>query len=183
MQAFEPISYDVLKLDKIIEEKVPGTYKQSIRVNGNKLFLQSMYHRTEDGIPLISYGGDRFTITIPMDSWIRQNLSVIERFIQNNVQIPNDVPRCANGSYSFKTLLNKLNLQILLSKWCKFLTYDPNKMCYIAVDFNHFLQHNAKGEFSVKIECAHVYIGPHKNGHQYSLSLRAHQVVFKEDEK
>ena len=42
----------MLKLDKIIEEKVPGTYKQSIRVNGNKLFLQSMYHRTEDGIPL-----------------------------------------------------------------------------------------------------------------------------------
>jgi len=69
----------VLKLDKIIEEKVPGTYKQSIRVNGNKLFLQSMYHRTEDGIPLKELNLD--ITDIGLDNWATRHTKVYHQIV------------------------------------------------------------------------------------------------------
>jgi len=50
------------------EEKVSGTCKQPMCGNGNKIFLQSMSHSNEHGINFISNEGDRFLISIWMES-------------------------------------------------------------------------------------------------------------------
>lgn len=180
LQAAQPIPADQLQLDKIVAEKVAGTYKQIIRVNGNRLRLQTLTYRTESGIRLFQHDDQRTSISIPLDDWLRQNLSVLQHFVVANTLIPPDVPRTKEGTYLFKSVLERLDLILNLSKWCRFFKYDEDKAAYIEVpQFKPF----GKGEFNLLIDITHVFIGPHKGGQHFSVSMHVRHITYKEDVK
>ena len=178
MQAAQIINQDQLKLEEVVAEKVAGTYKQIIRVKGNRLRLSTLTYRTESGIRLFQHDGERTSISIPLDDWLRQNLSVIQHFVVAHTHIPSDVARSKEGTYLFKSVLENLDLILNLSKWCRFFKYDEDKPGYIEVE--QFKQFN-KGEFHLLIDISHVFIGPHKGGQHFSLSMHVRQITYKED--
>jgi hypothetical protein len=96
----------------------------------------------------------------------------------SNVTIPPDVARAANGNYIFKPFLDSDTMLVTMSQWCKFYKYDEVKAAYVEVSGYVPFE---KGEFNVGIDVSHVYIGPHRGGHQFSLSLRVYQIIYKEE--
>lgn len=178
MQAALPISPNQIQLEAVVSEKVAGSFKQIIRVNGNRLRLQTLTYRTESGIRLFHHDGERMSISIPLDDWLRQNLSVLQHFVVAHTQVPSSVPRTNEGTYLFKSVLDRLDLIITLSKWCKFFKYNEGEAVYKEVE--QFQPFN-KGEYSLLIDISHVYIGPHKGGQHFSLSMHVRQITYKED--
>ena len=179
MQATQAIEAEQLHLDDITPaNKVPGSYKQTIRMNGNRIYLQTMNYRTETGIFMFQHTENKFSLRLPLDNWLRRNLGLLQDFVVSHTKIPVDVPRRDGTTYVFKSVIEQDSMMISVSKWCKFYEFDGSKGAYIEVDnFSQF----SKGEFSVNIEVSHVYIGPHKGGQHFSLFLRVHQITYKKD--
>ena len=168
-----------LTLSEPIPEKVPSTYRQNIKSNGRKLVLQTSNFHCETGLSIFSNARDVKSICIPVDDWLRTQLTTIEKFILTKVCIPNDVPKPEGGVYLYKPLWLRDRMLITLSKWCRFFKFDASKGAYFPVE--QFLPFN-KGLANANIEVSHVFIGPHKGGHTFSLSLRVSQIIFKEEE-
>ena len=120
------------------------------------------------------------SLAVPVDSWLRSQLTTIEKAVMMNVRIPDDVPKTKDGAYVYRPLYIKDTLFLTVSKWCKFYKYDHSQGGYVLLDsFQPF----EKGHYNVNIEVAHVYIGPHKGGQNFSLSLRITQIMYKEEDK
>ena len=64
---------------------------------------------------------------------------------------------------------------VSVSPWCDFYKYDPSSGEYHRMTSEGPF---AKGTYHVTIEAPYVYIGVHKDGHLFSLTLRAVQVVY-----
>ena len=162
----------------IPDSKVKGSYKQFIRANDHKLIFQTSNYDTRNGIRVFNKTGANKFVSIPVDDWLASNLTFIERFVMTNVTIPDDAPKAKEGSQGFKSLLaQKEAINITISKWCKYFKFDDDKGIYVPVeDLSAF----EKGFYNVNIEASHVYIGPHKDGQNYSLSLFVTQILYKE---
>ena len=140
--------------------------------------LQTSSIDTDSGLTIFSHENDNKSICIPIDDWLRTQLTTIEKFIISNVTIPSDVRRPNGGVYLYKPLWLHDKMLISLSKWCRFFKFDSEKGAYLRQDqFVPFL----KGSYNVNIEVSHVYIGPHKAGQTFSVSLRVTQVVYREE--
>lgn len=127
---------------------------------------------------MYSHGIDQSSMIIPIDDWLRSQLTQLQDYVVANTVFPIDVPRTSDGSYLFKPLFALDTIMIPMSKWCKIFKFDKCKGLYVLQDkFAQF----AKGNFTVTIEVPHVYIGPHKGGQNFSLSLRIRQVLYNED--
>ena len=119
-------------------------------------------------------------LAVPLDTWLRTQLSTLEKAAMMKVTIPPDVPKTKEGAYVYRPLLLRDTLFLTVSKWCKYFKYDKSKGAYsLLKDFVPF----EKGHYNVNIEVSHIYIGPHKGGQNFSLSLRITQIMYKEDEK
>ena len=117
-------------------------------------------------------------MSIPLDDYLRRQLSVLQDFVVTYATIPASVPRNKDGNYVFKSVLARENVLIPLSKWCRFFKFEPSSGTYVQVDK---ITPFRKGSFSADIEIGHVYIGPHKDGYHFSLSMRVKQVVYTAD--
>ena len=118
-------------------------------------------------------------LAVPVDTWLRTQLSTIEKAVMMKVTIPPDVPKSKEGAYLYRPLLLRDTLFLTVSKWCKYFKYDKSKGGYTLLE--KFIPFE-KGQYNVNIEVAHVYIGPHKGGQNFSLSLRITQIMYKEDD-
>ena len=168
-----------IALTEPIPEKVPASYKQLVKINGEKAILQTSNYYTSSGLLFYCNHSTMKALAVPMDMWLRTQLTTIERAVMNKVTVPSDVPKSKEGAYVFKPLLLRDTLLITVSKWCKFFKFDKSKGAYVLLDdFVPF----EKGQYNVNIEVSHVYIGPHKGGQNFSLSLRITQVMYREDE-
>ena len=161
-----------------VPDKVPGSYKQSLRVNDQKVVIQTTNYHTETGIYMYSHNAEQMSICVPLDDWLRSQLSVLQDFVISRTTFPADVPQTKEGNYLFKPLLARNPLMISVSKWCRIFKFDQSRGAYVRVDkFSQF----GKGNFSANIEVSHVYIGPHKDGHNFSLSMRVRQIIYNEE--
>lgn len=169
-----------LSLSPPTADKVPASYKQNLRVNGQKVIIQSSNYYTDSGIFMYRHDAGHTAMIVPLDNWLSDQLSVLQKFVVENVRIPADVPQTKEGNYVFKPLFNRESIMVALSKWCKIYKFDEGVGAYERVEnFTQF----GKGNFSVQIEASHIYIGPHKGGHNFSLSLRIRQIVYSEEKK
>ena len=73
----------------------------------------------------------------------------------------------------YKPIYEGKNLAITLSKWCRFTQTVNGKTTSVPP-----LSHLGPGRYSFVIDVPHVYIGPHKSGHLYSLNFRVSHVHF-----
>ena len=157
--------------------QVRGTYQQKITSNGRKLNLRTSNYHTHNGLKIFSNEKDEKFMVIPVDDWLRKQLMTLEDFVTSSVTIPSDVPR--EDQFIYKPLHLGESILINISTWCKYFKFEENKGAYVFLkNYTHF----DKGVYNVNIEASHVYIGPHKGGQHYSLSLRINQIVYKEDQ-
>ena len=160
-------------------DKVPASYKQLVKINGEKVILQTSNYYTNAGLLFYCNHNEMKALAVPVDTWLRTQLTALEKAVMTKVTIPPDVPRSKEGAYVYKPLLMRDTLFLSVSKWCKYFKYEKSKGAYMLLDnFESF----ERGHYNVNIEVAHVYIGPHKGSQNFSLSLRITQVMYREDD-
>ena len=171
-----------MSLEKPTAEKVPASYKQNVRVNGQKAAILSSTYSTIHGIFIYSHKDDQTSMRVPLDDWLRSQLTFFQDKIIAMATFPADVPKSKDGSYLFRPMFTpgQDSIMIPMSKWCKIFKFNDEKGLFERVDK---LTPFAKSSLSVTIEVSHVYIGPHKGGHNFSLSLRVKQLVYNAEEK
>ena len=179
LQASSSINDVQLTLNAPTPDKVPASYKQLLTINGKKVILQTRCHQTHSGLSIYCNDTDSKCLAVPLDDWLRTQLSNIEKFVIMNVSIPSDVPKSKEGAYVYKPFVLRDTLLLPISKWCKYFKFDKSKGGHVLLEnFEHF----ERGKYNVDIEVSHVYIGPHKGGQNFSLSLRVTQITYKEEE-
>lgn len=118
---------------------------------------------------------DTVSISVPISPWLRSQLDRVERFVQDNVNIPSKcVPE--SGSLMYRALWPHESMFISVSRWCNIFVRDAQTGTFKNVNINN--GNFGHGTYSVTIEIPYVYIGAHKHGEVYSLTLRAVQIVY-----
>ena len=121
------------------------------------------------------------SVLIPISSWMRQQLNILDCFLKDNVVIPQDLlskwPFKADSFY--KPIYNGRNMQIVLCKYCRFTQAVGDELvidvpCKPRPNFGH-------GLYSFTVELPHVFIGPHKTGFLYSVNFRVVRIHYQSD--
>ena len=168
-----------LHLSTPMSKEVSGegkSYRQFINYHGMKVVLLTPNFQLES-LKMRSHKGVQSAL-IPVESWLREQLNILERFVVDNVSIPEDVPKPTGIQTLYKSLWGSKNMYITLSKWCNFFQFKEGSGGYEPLTSS---SNFGRGTYNVSIEVPYVYIGPHKDGHCYSLTLRIVQVVYKPD--
>ena len=149
-----------------MKHEVSNTYKQIIRRNGQPILVKVPEFHTKSGLKF--HTQNSFTaVVVPLNDSIRNELRDIEAFVKANVK-----SRC------YKPLnLESEDLYINVSKWCKYfqLNFDGST-CSLAE--NVLL---GSGSYTMTLVVSHVYIGPHKDGHTFSLNLFVKDIAYRGD--
>ncbi len=114
---------------------------------------------------------------VPIDSWTRQQLNVLETFVMNNVKIPDDVLSMwkpgGKATIPYKPFWNGSTMTINMSKWCK-LTINFQERGEL-VDSISLLK---RGLYQFELEFPHIYFGNHKDNYLYSIACRIVKVNY-----
>lgn len=148
------------------------TYRQYVLHNEHKLILQSPTFQ-QNGLIFRENKGQR-AIIVPIDPWLRSQFNVLENFIKEKVTIPDEVLQVV-GEAKYKPLWDRERMCISVSQWCAYFR-DNGDGAFEQIPAN---SHFGDGTYNVSVEVPYVYIGPHKDGYSFSLTLRIVQVVYK----
>lgn len=110
---------------------------------------------------------------IPIDAWLRTQLDTVEQFVQNKVDLSclDPPPKIV----SYKPLWRGNQMFIHLAPWCNILKQTLLEGFFETVGPTAEF---GPGRFHISLELSHIFIGPHKNGEHYSLSMSIVQMVF-----
>lgn len=171
-----PINPNSLSLSVPLQKEVNGKahFRQYLRVNGAKVILSTNNFETEK---LVLNGTEsNLSALIPTTGSLRTQLNILESYITQNVSIPNDMKQPADCKASqYKALWQQDNMYIQLSPWCDYFTFSAAHGNYMRTTKEGPF---GKGIYHVTIEAPYIYIGPHKDGHLFSLTLRVVQVLY-----
>ena len=115
-----------LTLDEPIPDKVPASYKQFLRINGKRVTLQTPIHHTKSGLFFYCPKNQGKCLAVPIDGWLREQLTNIEKDVMMNVTIPSDVPKSKDGNYVYKPLILSDSMLLSVSKFCRYFKYDKS---------------------------------------------------------
>ena len=104
---------------------------------------------------------------IPLDPMTRQTLTMIDNFVEANVDSP-----------EYKPLWKGDFMYVNFSRWCQYELMLPDGTCK-PMEKERVL---GKGMYSVKLQASHVYIGPHRGGKTYSVSLHIVELVYEPEQ-
>ena len=153
--------------------KVSGEYKQYLRYNGGRLTLRTNPMHLEN-LTVIERQ-DSKSVCIPVDSWMSEQLTTVQNFMEKNVTIPADVEGRA-GVAAFKPLVMLTSLFIMVSKFCQYLFYDEALKSFTVFSPTKYAL--GKGLYVFTIDLPYVYMGKHKYGYCGSLSMMISQVEY-----
>ena len=151
-------------------------YKQTLTYKGCKVNIQVPACELHALIySAKSMYGD--AVLVPISKWLRQQIDIINKFMEENVRIPNELKQqwlVSMLSY-YKPIYNGNNIYIPMSKYCRF-TQDVNGNL---IDLPSQPRPNfGRGRYQFTIEVPEVYMGPHKSGHLYTTNLRVTRIHF-----
>ena len=115
--------------------------------------------------------GANHSALITIDTWMRQQLNVTEKFATQNVANLSVDP---TKNMIYKRLWDGDRMYIGVAPWCQILRKKSESGQYETVDINAL----GRGTYTVTIEVPYIFIGPHKNGEDFSLTLRIIQITF-----
>ena len=119
-------------------------------------------------------------VGVPIDAWLQCQLTILYNFIVENVRIPPDVVGL-DAVPAFKEFnFSKSALLLLVSKFCNYHCFNHAKGLFERV-FNSNSFVFGPGQYLFTFEIPYVYIGPHRRGHQASLSMYVSQIDFTPD--
>ena len=166
-----------LALGEPVRQEVGSTgktyYRQYLRHRGTKLVLLTPNYESA-GLVFQTHGENK-SVLVNIPPKLRSTLNVVEDFVTRNVTLPaNAVTPSQNGSF-YKSLWPAENVMITLSRWCKIyqLNYETEAYEMVPPDGPF-----GRGFYQFSFEVPYVYIGPHKEGQSFSLTLRVVQIVF-----
>ena len=166
------IDEDDLTLTEARKYEVAGGtshYRQFIRYrNGRLCLLTPNFHAWS---LRVNEHGNSCSVLIPIDAWIRQQLNVAEKFATQNV-VNHSVDPTQNMIY--KRLWIGDMMYISVASWCQIFKKNRESGQYETVDIKAL----GRGTYTVTIEVPYIFIGPHKNGEDFSLTLRIVQITF-----
>ena len=121
--------------------------------------------------PILSKIGNCESVLVPISSWVREQLNIIETFVRDHVVIPNELISQwpYRGDSFYKPMHDGRNMFMQLGLKCSYSSVTDGNMTYFpAPERPNF----GVGRYSFMIEVPHVYIGPHKDGFLYSVNFR-----------
>ena len=158
---------------------------QKVSENGIQSYRSSIYHGGQKIViktPEVEYSGlhsrvinGSISLAIPIDSWTRTQLNTLEDFAQGHVIIPNDVVAPAGASRDYRPIWPHPVAFVMCSQWCNYFWRNPETGHCTSVKPELLTR---PGLYSFSIEVPYVYIGPHKGGERFSLTLRLVQVTY-----
>ena len=154
-------------------QQVSGRYTQRILDNGHKLLLTPPSFHAEHGPYIRKWESGARTLAMPLSPVLKSDLVKIQNSVSDRIVIPEDVIHYPHRK--LKAVYLGDSMFITLSKWCNVFKFVDGRNAYECIDVDDF----GKGEYFVTLEVSHVYIGPHQNGENCSLSLRVVSIVYK----
>lgn len=149
-------------------------YRQFLRLAGRKVILATP-NFTADGLSIRDNGQNK-AILIPTEGNLRAQLNVLEHFVCSNVTLPSGLKRPEDQKVQlYKALWQQDNMYVSVSPWCEYYQFNPELNAYTRMSEQGPF---GKGSYHMTVEVPYVYIGEHKGGHLFSLTLRITQVVF-----
>ena len=139
------------------------TSKQYLKLHGNRALIAVPEFYRDVGLKFIFTGNITFVL-IPLDDNLRNSLETIETFVKDNVK-----------SEKYKPLWLNEAMYVNVSHYCNYQQINDDGT-HSPIQQGTFL---GRGFYSMHIHASHVYIGPHKNGETYSLSLYVVQITYK----
>ena len=109
------------------------------------------------------------SVIIPVSAWLRLQFDLLEAFVANAVTVPQQLllqwPHKLSNYY--KPIYDGKFISVSLSRWCRFSqVVNGHTMAMPSQPRPNF----GMGRYSFTIDVPHVYIGPHKSGHLYSIN-------------
>ncbi|MEL7306364.1 MAG: hypothetical protein AAGK05_00070 [Pseudomonadota bacterium] len=152
-----------LTLSEPVKDEVNKTYKQYLKVHGKRALI-AVPEFFRDTALKFNFNNKISSVLVPLDDTTRNTLSSLETFVQANV-----------NSDKYKPLWLKDNMYVNISQWCRYEQVN-NDGTRSTIQPGSFL---GRGFYSLLIHASHVYVGPHKGGETYSLSLYVVHITYK----
>jgi hypothetical protein len=113
------------------------------------------------------------SVLIPVNEWLRRQLNTIEQYIQQHVTVK-DIS--SSKDLLYRPIWGGENMYLRVARWCNVLRQNPATGNFDSIPIDAPL---GPGSYNVTVEVPYVYIGPHKNGEDFSLSISVVQIVYK----
>lgn len=149
-------------------------YRQYITYENARLSILTPNFKSEGLTRKLN--GSNFSILVPVETWLRTQLNVIEDFVKQNVNVGNHIMAPVNG-LKYKPLWLGQRMFIRVAHWCNILKRNE-------IGEFESVKHDTPlgpGTYNMTIEVPYIYIGPHKRGEDFSLALNIVQIVFQPD--
>ena len=150
-------------------------YTQRILYGGCKLMIQVPAVKLQSLLYKANIAGE--SVIVPVENWLRHQFSILDIFISENVTVPPELRRhsAVPDENLYKDIYNGKNLCMKLGRFCRFTQMVGDQL----VDIPCIPRPNfGVGRYSFSIEIPYVYIGPHKSGALYSLTMMVTRIHF-----
>ena len=151
-----------LSLNDAVKDEVRNTYKQYIKQNGRRVLITTKTFKEKQG-PTLHENNGISSMLVPLDCDTINTLRCIEDFVKENVDSP-----------CYKPLWLQNAMYVNVSKWCLYEVLNPDGSIKPASDSIVL----GSGWYTFQISVSHVYIGPHRGGQTFSLSLHVTKVTY-----
>ena len=166
-----------LSLDPVSKYEVANItphYRQYFKYQNGKLQLLTPNFQCET-LTVKERKPSDFSVLLPVGPWLRDQLNVIETFTRENVDTERLSTVLGSNSLVYKPLWTGNTMFVRVSMWCQVFRQDLETGRYDSVDIKTPL---GKGTYNMTLSMPYVYIGPHKNGEDFSISTHVDQIVF-----
>ena len=150
-------------------------FKQDIRYFGNRLGIRAGPIPT-DTVKLGENAYGKY-VSIPVSAWLRQQLTIIETFVLENLSLPpplNGLWKAKfKGDSPYKKIWNGDRLVVSLSNWCSYFKQENDYLDEIEAD------ELGDGTLDIAISIDGIYFGQLKDGKLATLTLRVQSILYK----
>ena len=163
--------------EKIEKDDPSGrpSYRQRLYYDNKKLVISTAFYQMQSlKLKECKIG---YSLSIPIDSWTRQQLNCLESFTMKNAKIPHDLSSTwkvtGKCTTPYKPFWNGSTITMNLSKWCK-LTINSEDCGELTDSISRLKD----GLYQFDIEFPHIYFGEHKNNFLCSITSRIVKVNY-----
>lgn len=151
----------------------PPCYRQSISYQDANLQLMVSNVAMEE-LPRNDFGKS-VSFRLPITDWLRKQLDIVEEFVTDNVDLASLPESSSNKTFVYKPLWRGPQMYVSVSPRCDFQCYDSATGVLQSSSLSNM---RGKGTYTFTLSVPFIYIGPHKKGEDYSLSLEIVQIIF-----
>lgn len=155
-----------LTFTAMVKNETNNTYKSHLKLNGRRVIIATPLLHQKKGLKFL-VKNNMTAVLVPLDPDTISVLKEIENFTKENID-----------SERYKPLWLKNAMFVNVSKWCEYelIASDGSPQPFPE---NQILD---TGLYRLEIHVSHVYIGPHKGGETFSLSLHVTKISYEPQE-